>query len=71
VAAAQGTAVLGLYPPLRAMSPVRWAPRGSERAILSPSGLGTRVPVQKNVNLTERISVDEALGAIGFLLRKR
>ena len=71
VAAAQGTPVLGLYPPLRAMSPVRWAPRGSERAILSPAGLGTRVPPQKGVNLTERISVDEALAAIGFLLRRK
>ena len=70
VAAAQGTPVLGLYPPLRAMSPVRWAPRGSQRAILSPAGLGTRIPPQKGVNLTERISVDEALAAIGFLLRK-
>ncbi len=71
VAAAQGVPVLGLYPPLRAMSPVRWAPRGSERAVLSPAGLGTRVPPPKNINLTERISVDEALAAIGFLLRKR
>lgn len=71
VAAAQGVPVLGLYPPLRAMSPVRWAPRGSQRAILSPAGLGTRIAPTKNVNFTERISVDEALAATEFLLKKR
>lgn len=71
VAAAQGVPVLGLYPPLRAMSPVRWAPRGSQRAILSPAGLGTRIAATKNVNFTERISVEEALAATAFLLKKR
>jgi ADP-heptose:LPS heptosyltransferase len=71
LAAAQATPVLGLYPPLRAMSPVRWGPRGGERAVLSPAGLGTRVPAPKQINLVERISVDEALAAVGFLLRKR
>jgi ADP-heptose:LPS heptosyltransferase len=71
LAAAQGVPVLGLYPPLRAMSPVRWAPRGSQRAILSPAGLGTRVPPQKGVNFTERISVDEAMAAIGFLMPRK
>lgn len=70
VASAQGVPVLGLYPPLKAMSPVRWAPRGSERAILSPAGLGTRIGRGKGINFTERISVDEALAAIGFLLRR-
>jgi ADP-heptose:LPS heptosyltransferase len=71
VAAAQGVPVLGLYPPLKAMSPVRWAPRGSERAILSPAGLGTRIGRGKGINFTERISVDEAQAAIGFLLRRK
>ena len=71
LAAAQGVPVLGLYPPLRAMSPVRWAPRGSQRAILSPAGLGTRVPSQKGINFTERISVDEAMAAIEFILHRK
>jgi ADP-heptose:LPS heptosyltransferase len=71
LAAAQGAPVLGLYPPLRAMSPVRWAPRGSQRAILSPAGLGTRIPPQKGVNLIERISVDEAMAAVAFLLKRK
>lgn len=69
LAAAQGTPVLGLYPPLRAMSPLRWAPRGSRRAVLSPAGLGFRVEPRDNVNFTARISVDEAAAAAEFLLR--
>ena len=69
LAAAQGTPVLGLYPPLRAMSPLRWAPRGSRRAVLSPAGLGFRAPVRDGVNYVERISVDEAAAACDFLLR--
>jgi ADP-heptose:LPS heptosyltransferase len=69
LAAAQGTPVLGLYPPLAAMSPLRWAPRGSERAVLSPAGLGTRLKDKSGRNFVERISVDEALAAAGFLLR--
>ena len=70
VAAAQGVPVLGLYPPIRAMSPVRWAPRGSRRAILSPAGLGTRITPKTGVNFTERISVDEALAATELLLKR-
>jgi ADP-heptose:LPS heptosyltransferase len=70
LAAAQGTPVLGLYPPLRAMSPLRWGPRGSRRAVLSPAGLGFRAPVREGVNYVERISVDEAAAACGFLLRE-
>lgn len=70
LAAAQGTPVLGLYPPLRAMSPLRWAPRGSRRAVLSPAGLGFRVEPKDGVNFTARISVDEAAAAAEFLLRK-
>jgi heptosyltransferase-3 len=69
LAAAQGTPVLGLYPPLRAMSPLRWAPRGSRRAVLSPAGLGFRVPPREGMNYVERISVDEAAAACDFLLR--
>jgi ADP-heptose:LPS heptosyltransferase len=69
LAAAQGVPVLGLYPPLRAMSPLRWAPRGSRRAVLSPAGLGFRVPPREGINYVERISVDEAASASGFLLR--
>lgn len=70
LAAAQGTPVLGLYPPLRAMSPLRWGPRGSRRAILSPAGLGFRAPQREGINDVERISVDEAAAACQFLLRK-
>jgi heptosyltransferase-3 len=69
LAAAQGTPVLGLYPPLRAMSPLRWGPRGSRRAVLSPAGLGFRVPPREGRNYVERISVDEAAAACDFLLR--
>jgi ADP-heptose:LPS heptosyltransferase len=69
LAAAQGVPVLGLYPPLRAMSPLRWAPRGSRRAVLSPAGLGFRVPPREGMNYVERISVDEAASASAFLLR--
>jgi ADP-heptose:LPS heptosyltransferase len=68
MAAAQGTPVLGLYPPLRAMSPLRWGPRGSRRAVLSPAGLGFRAPSVDGVNYLERISVDEAVAACAFLL---
>ena len=68
LAAAQGTPVLGLYPPLRAMSPLRWGPRGSRRAVLSPAGLGFRIPPTPGANFLERISVDEAVAACGFLL---
>ena len=69
LAAAQGTPVLGLYPPLRAMSPLRWGPRGSRRAVLSPAGLGFRAPAREGMNYVERISVEEATAACGFLLR--
>jgi len=69
LAAAQSVPVLGLYPPLRAMSPLRWAPRGSRRAVLSPAGLGFRVEPKEGVNFTARISVDEAAAAAEFLLR--
>ncbi|HTB23501.1 MAG TPA: glycosyltransferase family 9 protein [bacterium] len=68
LAAAQGTPVLGLYPPLRAMSPLRWGPRGSRRAVLSPAGLGFRIPPTPGANFLERISVDEAVAASAFLL---
>jgi len=71
LAAAQGTPVLGLYPPLRAMSPLRWGPRGSRRAVLSPAGLGFRIPPTPGANFLERISVDEAVAACGFLLEER
>lgn len=69
LAAAQGVPVLGFYPPRRAMSPLRWGPRGSRRAILSPAGLGFRVPPKAGRNEVSRISVDEAVAAAGFLLR--
>jgi ADP-heptose:LPS heptosyltransferase len=69
LAAAQGVPVLGFYPPRRAMSPLRWAPRGSERAVLSPTGLGFRIPAKAGRNEVARISVDEAVAAAGFLLR--
>jgi ADP-heptose:LPS heptosyltransferase len=69
LAAAQGVPVLGFYPPRRAMSPLRWAPRGSRRAVLSPAGLGFRIPAITGRNEVMRISVDEAVAAAGFLLR--
>jgi len=69
LAAAGGAPVLGLYPPLRAMSPLRWAPRGSRRAVLSPAGLGFRIPPSPGVNYVERIGVEEAAAACVFLLR--
>jgi ADP-heptose:LPS heptosyltransferase len=68
LAAAQGVPVLGLYPPLRAMSPLRWGPLGSRRAVLSPAGLGFRAPVSQGLNYLERVSVDEAAAACAFLL---
>jgi len=68
LAAAQGTTVLGLYAPLRAMAPLRWGPRGSRRAVLSPAGLGFRVRPMEGVNFVQRISVDEAAAACAFLL---
>lgn len=69
LAAAQGVPVVGFYPPRRAMSPLRWAPRGSRRAVLSPVGLGFRIPPKAGRNEVSRISVDEAVAAAGFLLR--
>jgi ADP-heptose:LPS heptosyltransferase len=69
LAAAQGVPVLGFYPARRAMSPLRWAPRGSRRAVLSPAGLGFRVPRRSRINEVAHISVDEAAAAAEFLLR--
>jgi ADP-heptose:LPS heptosyltransferase len=69
LAAAQGVPVLGLYPSRRSMSPLRWAPRGSRRAVLSPAGLGFRIPAQPGRQDLARISVDEAAAAAEFLLR--
>lgn len=69
LAAAQGVPVLGFYPARRAMSPLRWGPRGSCRAVLSPAGLGFRIRPKPGRNEVARISVDEALAATAFLLR--
>ncbi len=53
------------------MSPLRWSPYGANlRAVLSPRGLGARVP-DHGENYVERIGVEEALAAAGFLLRDR
>jgi ADP-heptose:LPS heptosyltransferase len=40
LAAAMGTPTLSFFPPLRSMSPLRWAPLGNRHAVLSPPGLG-------------------------------
>lgn len=69
LAAAQGVPVLGLYPPHRPMAALRWAPRGSPRAVLTPAGLGFRIPWREGRNELERISVEEAAAAASFLLR--
>jgi ADP-heptose:LPS heptosyltransferase len=68
LAAALGAPTLSLFPPIRAMSPLRWGPLGNRHAVLSPAGLGQRMP-DNGLNYVERIGVDEAADAAAFLLR--
>lgn len=69
LAAAGGAPTLSLFPPIRAMTPRRWGPLGNRHAVLSPAGLGDRLPAYEGVNYVERISVAEAVDAAGFLLK--
>ncbi len=70
LAAAGGAPTLSLFPPLRAMSPRRWGPRGNRHAVLLPEGLGTRIS-DKGENFVERISVKQALDAAEVLCSVR
>ena len=67
LAAALGTPTLSLFPSQRAMSPLRWGPRGNRHGALSPAGLGWRSP--RGMSTVDHISVDEAVNAAAFLLR--
>jgi ADP-heptose:LPS heptosyltransferase len=69
LAAAGGAPTLSLFPPIRSMSPRRWGPLGNRHAVLSPKGLGQNMPMIKGFNYVQRISVDEAADAAGFLLK--
>lgn len=70
LAAAVGTPTLSLFPPLRAMSPLRWGPRGNRHAVLLPQGLGFRAPAKPGRDYVSAISVEQALQAAGPLLAK-
>lgn len=67
LAAAGGAPTLSLFPPIRAMSPLRWGPRGNRHAVLTPRGLGLNAPVTGE-NYVNRISVEEAVEAACSLL---
>jgi ADP-heptose:LPS heptosyltransferase len=69
LAAAGGAPTLSLFPPIQAMSPARWGPLGNAHAVLTPAGLGTRMPAVAGLNYVERISVAEAAAAAQFLLK--
>jgi heptosyltransferase-2 len=68
LAAALGAPTLSLFPPLRAMSPRRWAPRGNQRAVLTPAGLGQRAP-EAGINYVNGIPLQAAVDAAEFLLK--
>ena len=73
VAAAVGAPTLSFFPPVRPMSPLRWAPRGSLRQVLSPSGLGATCPRCRGqacpfFDCMDRITVDRAVAAAEVLL---
>ncbi len=70
LAGAMGTPTLSLFPPLRAMSPLRWGPRGNRRAVLTPAGMGFRAPSARGRDYLSAISVDQAAAAADTLLRK-
>jgi heptosyltransferase-2 len=68
LAAALGAPTLSLFPPLRAMGPRRWAPRGNPRAVLTPAGLGQRAP-EAGINYVNGIPLQAAVDAAAFLLK--
>jgi ADP-heptose:LPS heptosyltransferase len=69
LAAATGAPTLSLFPPLLSMSPRRWGPLGNRHAVLSPAGLGERMPSIDGLNYVERITAAEAADAAAFILR--
>ena len=69
LAAAGGAPTLSLFPPIRAMSPLRWGPLGNRHSVLTPAGLGLAMPALDGMNYVERISVAEAVGAAQFFLK--
>jgi len=50
------------------MSALRWGPRGNRHAVLSPAGLGWRVPAALGRGTLDRISLGEAVQAAATLL---
>ena len=64
LAAAGGASTLSLFPPVRAMSPLRWGPRGNRHAVLTPPGLGFGLQAGR-VNWTNLITVKQAAEAVG------
>jgi ADP-heptose:LPS heptosyltransferase len=73
VAAAVGAPTLSFFPPVLPMSPLRWAARGSQRAVLSPPGLGASCPRCRGracrfFDCMDRITVDSAVAAAEVLL---
>lgn len=73
IAAAVGTPVVGFYPPVKVMSPVRWGPLTEKKRVFVPDPArcprckGT--PCQGN-DCMDQIEVDEVLRAILELLNK-
>ncbi len=73
VAAAVGAPTLSFFPPVLPMSPLRWAARGSARAVLSPPGLGVSCPRCRGqacpfFDCMDRITVEGAVAAAEVLL---
>jgi len=73
VAAAVGAPTLSFFPPVLPMSPLRWAPRGSLRQVLSPAGLGISCPRCRKeacpfYDCMDRITVEGAVAAAEVLL---
>jgi ADP-heptose:LPS heptosyltransferase len=73
IAGALGVPTLSFFPPIVPMSPLRWAPRGNRRQVLTPSGLG--ISCKKCLgeecpmwDCMAQISVKEAVSAAETLL---
>lgn len=72
LAAAFDTPTIGLYPPVRSQSPVRWGPRGPKGVVLVPAGVP---PCQRcfprwcrRYNCMERITPEMVVAALKTLL---
>jgi len=64
IATAVGTFAVGIYPPQRALSPVRWGPRGGANKLFVPAVTSNKGPIDE---LMSTIKVEDVLS---FILAK-